>query len=346
MTAVWSRGASAGVVLLVCSMLYGCASSQVSGSMDLTSVGARNTPVFVLEAPLLSSDASSTETYFRARQVVHGLASRGVAVVAPWEIQVEEGESWPRGSNALARLLADNGLSPESVVRLRLHVEEAAQFSDITRSAAGGGGQAQIYRNDVRVHLIALSFGGSREMGRFTSRFSEDPGALGRDVREPRPQLAEAIGEVVARFADETRTAFPAGTLGRASGIRGLENGARLFRFGGGYNPPLETQWQSLGSTDRKLQMLTWYRRLHGQMDVELMETFDALPEGVLVTDPGGLASRYGLLPGDYVVRVNRRPAWTHSTIERAFLSTPIAQPVRLEVMRGSEIVTLVVPRQ
>lgn len=333
------------VALLVLVSGAGCAAAKVNGGMDFPYDRSRVAPVFVLESPRVSyAGASSAEVYVRARQMVSALTERGVAVIGPWEIALDDGEAWPTGVVARSRLLANSGQRPENLITLRLIIDETSQSADIGRSMAGGGGGTTIFRTDYRVQLIAKTFEGDNELGGYIVESRSAPDASAASNVEPRPYIAAAIDMLADELAAALPRAWPRGYEGQLSGFRGDESAAQLYRFGGGHGGTLEEDLSQLSETERGANMMAWYLRLHGHMDPNVLSFFDGRSAGVLVRNPGELAGAFGLRDGDFLTRVNRRTAWDQSAVEREFLVTPPTAPILIDFERDGQPRSILIP--
>lgn len=338
-----SKHIAAATLLAASAAGTACGPMQVRADSELPSVAAaRQAPILVMAEPEFNFDHISADEYIRAYQLVEVLAeSHDVPVVAPWEIAVAPGETWPFGQEHVERVMESNGLDLADVLLLRMRIDQQGADRYVSAPAGFPEGTTSSSRPDVTVELT-IEHATSHEVYATVSVKFVDDGMRG-ELSEPRPLLREAIEKAGNRMGRFYARAFKDG--GDVPAFAGVYNGRQMFDYDAGPGEPLAALWNDSSPAQRQVERFPWYLRLEPSITPPDAAWFDTVDPGVLISSVDGELADAGLHPGDYVLAVNRRPALGTHTIERAFVIAHAGEAVRLDVLRRGQVEVIRVPR-
>ncbi len=326
--------------MLVLGMIFAaCGGPQARSQSDLGRVSGENYPMLVMAEPEFTFDHAPAEIYLRTFQLVQRLTEyEHIPVIAPWEVDVAEGERWPHGTAQLAALLESNGVGGPGVYVLRFRIEETGTMRTVDAPSSLGGVSATTWEPEVNVQLIVETLGGA-ELARVWYEYDEDVYAdVVIDDGELRPMLRDAITLVATELGDQFEAAFEGGPRGSLAPLDAVYNARQVFTYGGGAGVPLNTQWQDLDPQTATVERFRWLRMFAPGLSLGQTEFFDSAAPGVLLTRAGGVVQDAGIRSGDYVVAVGDQPALGEHVLHRLFLSGQRGRSVPIDVLRDGVV--------
>ena len=338
--------------MLSCRMLFlvtfaavlwgGCSKYDVRDEQQFHRVPRGQVPLLLLQDPRLLLEHEPVEAYVRAQRLLDRLVQEGqLPVVAPWEVDLAPGESWPTGTRALARLLADNSVDPSRSLLVSLTVE---RVGGSRRVLSGEATMSQSERTSFVVRLQVETFVERDIVYRVETSF-EGRAEEGRLQGETRTRLDEAVDEVARELVRVFRVQFRNQAPGVMPGIQGIDHPRQMLHYAGVPGEALGARVEPWQERDARAEVSRWFRLVEPQLTDDMVVRMAGLPAGLWVTDPGTVASRYGLQAGDFIVRANRQSVFGRTSLQRVYLATPREQPVQLVVLRSGEEHRLSVPR-
>lgn len=328
----------------VCTLLWAaCGPYQVTAERYGVPL-AEPLPVLVIAEPELGYDHSPADEYLRTLALIDALGgNENVAVVAPWEVDVRAGESWPEGRAVATAAMADQGIDPGRALVLTFQLEHASTTRVVVPTNDMLDGPQVAYKADAVLRLVALDARGGEQIARVEVAFEDDPFVDGGDPADLHPRFTEAIDRAARRLRIELDAVYGQGppesvpTLGARYGATDLVS----YGLGG---EPLATELARLDGLDATAARLAWHMRVEPGIDVGTARGFDALPPALFVTSVGPVAGAAGLQSGDFIVSIDGRAARGPHVWTRAFARPEPRREVPVEVVRGSERITLYVP--
>lgn len=326
------------VALAFAAFATACSGVQVKSESELETLNLDAYPTLVMAEPEFTFAHEPSEVYLRSYQLVQTLTEgAGLPVIAPWEVDVEEGAAWPHGREHLAQLMESNGVDANRIVVLRFRVEQNGTLRNVRSPGSMGGGYTSTFEPDVKVELIVETFGGT-ELARVWREYSEDVFADGPEVAELRPMLREAIDAVAMELGERFEAAFEGGARGALAPIDAMYNARQVFTYGGGAGEALNAQWQDMSEEGQRVERFRWLRLFEPGLDLAHTERFDANAPGILLTRVSGVVADAGLRTGDYVVAVGNQAALGEHVVHRMFLSRQRGDSLPIDVLRDGNV--------
>lgn len=333
-------------LLLVCSLLVfwaACGPYQVTSDRFGVPL-ASPLPVLVIEEPIIGYEHTPAEEYLRTMALVEALGgSRNVAVVAPWEVDLSDGESWPTGRSLATASMSDQGIDPARALIITFELEHASTTRVVVPNNGMLDGPQAAYAADAVLRLVARDGRGREEVARVEVAFEDDPFVESDDSSDMHPRFTEAIERAAQRLRLELDSLYVDGAASDIPRISTRFGATDLFRYGLG-GESLESELSALGGLDGSAARLSWHMRLEPGVDSGTARSFDELPPALLVTSAGPVARAAGLEDGDFIVAIDDRVARGPHVWTRAFARPEPRREVPVDVIRGGQQLRLYVP--
>jgi len=178
--------------ILVFSFLGACQKYQVTAS-DAIDVPQRNHyPMILIAEPLLNATPQPSETLRRSLTLTRHLSAGALPIIAPWEVDVPEGEQWPHLNSLIESLAITNAIDMDNALLLFFEIRDDAS-NRVVYNSANFEGPSYSENHDVEVYLAIRDFHSDRIRAEISVRFSEDPFHEDITPLENRPELEVAI---------------------------------------------------------------------------------------------------------------------------------------------------------
>ena len=301
-------------------------------------------PVLVVGEPQIGYVHTPAEEYVRTLAFIDALGgNRDLAVVAPWEVEVDAGQQWPSGDALGTAALADQGIDPDGALLVSIVLEHTATGRVVVPTASMVSETTSTYTADAVLHVIAREVRGRQQVARVEIAFEDDPFASGGAVGDAHPRVTEALRRAGALLRAELDAVYVSGAPA-VSPAPMLRYGATdLIDYGAG-GAPVRESLTTLDPLDEAAMRLVWHRRVEPSLDPASARRMDAVGPSLEVVESRGAASAAGIQRGDLIVEIDGRPARGRHVWTRAFTRPGLRTDVPVRVLRDDESIVIWVP--